>query len=179
MTQPSHRNLMSKELLKKKRTATLRKMAKEKEIPGWDKLERPELLEALGGSAKVAKSKVKAKEEKKEKLKEEKKEEKEQGPAATPGVEEEHVPVGGKAEIMKKRLAKQPKVRILIPLEEKEKQGSTFSVTLNGFRLNIQKGVYVDVPQQVADVVMESQKQTVKAEDHKLRIKESKPELEE
>jgi hypothetical protein len=71
---------------------------------------------------------------------------------------------------MKARLALQPKVSIMIPLEGKEKKGSTFPVTLNGYRLNIQKGVYVPVPKQVAEIVMDSQNQTVAAADELKRL---------
>ena len=44
-------------------------------------------------------------------------------------------------------------------------RGITESVILNGYRLNIQKGVYVSVPQQVAEIIMESQRQTQMATD--------------
>jgi hypothetical protein len=65
-----------------------------------------------------------------------------------------------KAERMKEHLAKQPKVRIIIPLEPNEKPGGTESVILNGYPFFIKKGVYVEVPEQVADVIMESRKET-------------------
>lgn len=65
-----------------------------------------------------------------------------------------------KAERMKEHLAKQPKVRIIIPLEPKEKLGATESVILNGYPFYIKKGVYVEVPQQVADVIMEARNET-------------------
>jgi hypothetical protein len=69
-----------------------------------------------------------------------------------------------KADAMKARLAKQPKVSIFVPLEGKEKVKQAFlPVTLNGYRLNVPKGVYVEVPQQIADIVMESLNQTEQA----------------
>jgi len=68
-----------------------------------------------------------------------------------------------KAEAMKENLHSQPKVTIMIPLEQGEPEGTRTSVTLNGYRYTIQKQVYVEVPIQVAEVVMNSQKQTVAA----------------
>jgi len=164
--------------LKKKRTATLRKLAEKQEISNWDKMERPELLVALAGEPEEEEA---PKEEAKEGVVLDpvvpEEEEEEELKVTAPGVEEGHVPTGSKAERMREKLAKQPKVRVLIPISSNEKQGSTMSVILNGYRLNIAKGVYVDVPEQVADVIMESQKQTVKALDHPLKIKGDKPEL--
>jgi hypothetical protein len=72
-------------------------------------------------------------------------------------------PVGSKAEAMRIRLASQPKVAIMIPLSQGEAVGSTESVILNGYRINIRKGMYVYVPEQVARVIMESQQQTEQA----------------
>lgn len=68
-----------------------------------------------------------------------------------------------KVERMKKNLAKQEVKSIMIPLGPKEKLGSTLPVTLNGYRLNIPKGIYVDVPMQVAQIVADSQNQTIRA----------------
>lgn len=72
----------------------------------------------------------------------------------------------GKAERMRLQLEKQPKVAILIPIGQGEALGSTESVILNGYRLNIRKGEYVHVPEQVARVIMESQQQTAQAIDN-------------
>ena len=95
----------------------------------------------------------------------------------TPGVEEVRFQSGGKAARMKAKLAKQRKVRVIVQLMDGEKRGSTMSVILNGYRLNIQKGVYVDVPEQIADIIMESQQQTVLASEHELLLKDKKEEL--
>lgn len=65
-----------------------------------------------------------------------------------------------KKEIMREKLMTQPTVRMYIPLNQGEKAGQTHPVTLNGFRINVPKGVYVDVPQQVADVLKDSFQQT-------------------
>jgi hypothetical protein len=72
----------------------------------------------------------------------------------------------GKAERMRQHLEKQPKVPIMIPLTPGEVAGSTETVILNGHRLNIRKGEYVHVPEQVARVIMESQQQTAQAIDN-------------
>lgn len=44
-----------------------------------------------------------------------------------------HAPLGSEARAMKEKLAKQPKVRVFIPLAAGEKQGVTQSVVLNGY----------------------------------------------
>lgn len=70
-----------------------------------------------------------------------------------------------KALAMKENLSKQQKVRIFVPLEGKEKKGTQLPVTLNGYRVNVPKGLYVDVPEQVGDVIAESLNQTQAATD--------------
>lgn len=69
-----------------------------------------------------------------------------------------------KKESMRKQLESQKRITVMIPLEGKEKPGTMFSVILNGYPIYIPKGVYVEVPQQIADVVQESQQQTRIAE---------------
>lgn len=61
-----------------------------------------------------------------------------------------------KALKMKAFLQKQDRVSVFLPLEDGEKRGTTKSVILNGFRLNILKGVRVQVPEQIADVIEDS-----------------------
>lgn len=143
----------------------LRKIAEEKGLEDYEDLERAELIEALDDFEETPE------EETPEKIEEEEPEEiEEETPKEVAGITDGNVPVGSKAEVMKARLALQPKVTIMIPLEGKEKKGSTFPVTLNGYRLNIQKGVYVPVPKQVAEIVMDSQSQTVAAADELKRL---------
>lgn len=73
-------------------------------------------------------------------------------------VEEAHK---SKAQRMKEHLDSQPRVTIMVPLEGKEIAGKTFlPVQLNGFAMNIPKGQYVEVPQQIADIVRDSQQMT-------------------
>ena len=76
-----------------------------------------------------------------------------------------------KAEIMRAKLEKQPKVRFFLPLVGAEKpgvirevmkhgrmeqvvvSGAVETVQLNGFKTFIPKGRFVEIPQQVADVL--------------------------
>lgn len=66
---------------------------------------------------------------------------------------------------VKRRLAKEPKVRMFIPLGIGEKKNALayIPVTINGYRTEIPKGQYVEVPQSIADILAESQQQTVDA----------------
>ncbi len=75
-----------------------------------------------------------------------------------------------KAQRMKEHLAKQEKVPVFIPLEGKEKMGTFLPVTLNGYRLNVPKGVYVQVPKQVQEEIMNSLNQTQAALDNKYNM---------
>lgn len=133
----------------------LKEMAKEKGISVKGLRKRDDMIKAIEGG-------------KKEKDPEAPPETPEEGdPEALPslgaGIKKEHIPKGSKAERMLRHLAKQRKIRIVIPLEGKEKPGLTVPVTINGLRLNIVKGVYVEVPEQIADAIMKSQKQTMEA----------------
>lgn len=70
-----------------------------------------------------------------------------------------------KMERTKRALAAQPKVRIIIPYEpgeEKLKDKSRLfeTVQINGYTYQIRKGVYVEVPQQIADIIMEARNET-------------------
>ena len=72
-------------------------------------------------------------------------------------------PVGGvnlnsRALATKKRLKKQPKKGIMIPLNPKEKKGEAFqAVTINGYRFRVMKGVMVEVPKDVYKLIESSQ----------------------
>lgn len=68
-----------------------------------------------------------------------------------------------KSQAVKEALEKQPKVRMIVPLEGGEKIGATIPVTINGYRLNVPKGVYTMIPEQVAQMLMESYNQTEEA----------------
>jgi len=67
---------------------------------------------------------------------------------------------GSKSGIMLRKLARQflekGPIRTIIPIEGKEKRGIAFhTVILNGLRFNILKGVFVEVPEQVAHIIEE------------------------
>ena len=58
------------------------------------------------------------------------------------------------AKKIKKKLSTQPKTNFYIPLTTGEKLGQAYeTVTINGYRLEIKKGMMVEVPQQVADML--------------------------
>lgn len=63
------------------------------------------------------------------------------------------------AAAMKKALDAQPKVSIMIPFEagENPEQGKKvpFHVNLNGYAQNYDRGRYIEVPQQIADIIKE------------------------
>ncbi len=72
-------------------------------------------------------------------------------------------PRGGKAEIMKKNLLAQRRVTVMIPVDSGSDPSVPFSVQLNGYRLDLPRNQYIDVPEQVADVIKQSHNQTVQA----------------
>lgn len=65
----------------------------------------------------------------------------------------------GDAQKMKDHLAKQKKVSIMIPLEvgvaPEVAEKIPFVVNMNGYRFQIKRGVFVEVPEQVADMIKE------------------------
>jgi len=75
-----------------------------------------------------------------------------------------------KAAMTKAHLAKQPKVMIFIPFEagENPEQASKIQmvVGINGYQLNITRGTPVEVPQQIAEMVMERLASEGKAGSH-------------
>lgn len=68
--------------------------------------------------------------------------------------------VGSKAERQKKHYLGQEKVRIMIPRKMDESPKVLYTVNENGYRLDLPKNEYIDVPRQVADVIMNSFNQT-------------------
>ena len=90
-----------------------------------------------------------------------------------------------KASAMRDRLLSQEQVSILIPLEtgervgvvewRKDKEGNPYQahlagncekVQLNGYKYMIPKGIYTKVPRQIAEVISNSQQQTLEAGSH-------------
>ena len=158
----------------------LRKIAEDKGLEDYEDMERPELLDTLNSltdpdptpeeddetkegvmdEVRFVESgeglEVKEPEEDNLEVEEE-----EKSPIIK-GISIERYPEGSKAASMKRKLDLQSKISIMIPLEG-DKPGATFPVTLNGLRMNILKGMYVPVPKQVGEVIMESQNQTQEA----------------
>lgn len=64
---------------------------------------------------------------------------------------------------MMENLASQPKVRTRIPREPKEPIDAVASPILDSVRINIRKGVSVDLPEQIADMIEDSYYQTDRA----------------
>ena len=77
-----------------------------------------------------------------------------------PGINHDVFDLGGKAEAMFKNLCLQDKIRLFIPYEQGEKLGAIASPQINGLRVNILKGRYVEVPEQIAELMMDSLNQT-------------------
>lgn len=73
-----------------------------------------------------------------------------------------------KMNIMKELCAKAPKVKIMIPFEIGERVGSVAELQINGYKLSVMKGVYVDIPEPFAEMVQESWQQTTQAGQEKL-----------
>lgn len=67
---------------------------------------------------------------------------------------------GSKAEKMKQHLLSQPRVRFMIPLEKGEDKNIKASVNMNGYRLDFPKNAYVLMPEDVANLLMNSLNQT-------------------
>ncbi len=70
---------------------------------------------------------------------------------------------GSKAERMKQYLLSEKRVSILIPLPEGSSPKVLHSVCLNGYRLDFPTNTYIDVPMQIAEVIKQSNNQTVAA----------------
>lgn len=67
---------------------------------------------------------------------------------------------GSKAERQKRILLAQPRVRMIVPRKQDESPKVLYTVNINGYRLDFPKNDYIDVPKQIADVIIDSQKQT-------------------
>ena len=123
----------------------------------------------------------KEEQEKKEREEKERKEKEEADKKAEEEKNKKPEPINYKTKIqrIKESLAKQPKVRILIPKEKSETDGAFTTVQINGYMLQIKKGVYVDLPQQVADILNESAqiKEEAQAEAEKQMSKFERPEF--
>ncbi len=66
-------------------------------------------------------------------------------------------------ELTRKHLASQPKESFYIPLVGDEQEGEYESVQINGYTLQVQKGVMVKIPQQVAEMLANKYKVRMEA----------------
>lgn len=73
------------------------------------------------------------------------------------------LPVGSKAEIMKKKLLSQEIVTVFIPRKEGESDKVLQTVNLNGYHLELPKQTYLELPKQIVDILKESLKQDEEA----------------
>lgn len=80
-----------------------------------------------------------------------------------PGVKCDKVDPGSDAERMLIALSEQPKVRTRVPREAKEPVDVVASPILDGLRINIRKGVSVELPEQVAEMIEKSYYDTERA----------------
>lgn len=68
------------------------------------------------------------------------------------------------ANVVKQKLAKQPKLPIFLPLEAGERKGVAYrSVTINSYRFEVKKGMIVYVPQAVHDLLVNAMQATADA----------------
>ena len=70
-------------------------------------------------------------------------------------------PGNAKAFAMRDYLATRPRVTFLIPRKEGEPANIVETVIMNGWRFNIKKGEYVDIPIDVADILKASYAHTM------------------
>lgn len=61
---------------------------------------------------------------------------------------------------IKAMLDSRPKVRTFVPLDLNEKPGSYLPVIFNGYRVDVLKNHYVDIPDVISDIIAESYNQT-------------------
>lgn len=61
--------------------------------------------------------------------------------------------IEGPALATKEKLSKEPKVRMMIPLDPGEKAGAYRTVIINGYRFDVRKNTMVDLPQSVANLL--------------------------
>lgn len=70
---------------------------------------------------------------------------------------------GSRAERMKAGLLKQIKISTIIYPEPGSNVGIPFTVNLNGYRLDLPRNTYIEIPEQIANVVRKSQQQKIDA----------------
>ena len=170
--------------LKRKRVAELRKMAEKQKVEGWKDMGKNDLVEALSSSSDEEPDESDESDNTDDEDEDEEGDENPKPPtrpvrqAIKDGFKDGKGYLSPKAARTRAKIIKQPKVNVYIPLEDGEKKGTTRSVIINGWRVNIIKGVYVEVPRQVADILIQSQQAELEALQSPLEITgEGKSEL--
>jgi len=79
------------------------------------------------------------------------------------GINHEAFPRGGKAEAMFNFLVERPKKPAIYPFAIGEKVGAVATLQRNGLKINVLKGVVINVPDEIADAIAESQQQNIMA----------------
>lgn len=64
--------------------------------------------------------------------------------------------VSGIALQTKEILSKEPKVKMMIPLDPGEKAGAYRTVSINGYRFDVRKNTMIDLPQSVAQLIADA-----------------------
>lgn len=70
--------------------------------------------------------------------------------------------------IVKEKLAKCPVVTVSIPLAPGEREGAYDTVSIQGYKVQVKKGVQVELPQPMAKILLESYRITAAAGKEKL-----------
>lgn len=85
--------------------------------------------------------------------------------------------LSGEALIIKRKLAAQPKMPIFLPLEAGERRGVAYrSVTINGYRCEVKKGMMVQVPQSIYEILMNSMNETAESTEIEENLDSASPE---
>jgi len=71
-------------------------------------------------------------------------------------IEDRRYQLRQKALAVRRHLQSQPLIRIMVPRDANESKEATQYYSINGFSFYLRKGVYQNVPEQIADLVSET-----------------------
>lgn len=78
--------------------------------------------------------------------------------------------------LVKNKLAGQPKMPIFLPLEAGERRGVAYrSVTINGYRCEVKKGMMVHVPQSIYEILMNSMNEAAESTEIEENLDQATP----
>lgn len=109
------------------------------------------------------------------------------GPADFTGLRDMQIPhvkdaPGGGASLteeallIKEKLAKQPKFPFFIPLDPGEVKGAYRPVIINGYRCEVKKGVMVQLPESIYQLLLQSYQAEAEATNHENNLETASPE---